>query len=411
MRDVKQLLENRIATEAELKERDPAITLDAIALLYEARKTIQTTYDTKRAELKQLSLTAQADPQVRDTARALRAESQAIASQLEEATSKLNEALLHLPNTLQPDVPRSQHKDDKVIVHVFGKPPQLHQGAQDHIELGKRHSILDFERASKIAGSGFPLYRGAGAKLEWGLINFMIDRAIANGFEFMMLPLLNNSTSLTASGNLPRFAEELYSTADGWHAIPTAEVPLTNFYRDETLDTKSLPIRIASYSPCFRREAGGHGKLARGLMRMHQFNKVETYSFCEPQQARREHEELVRNGESILESLGLHYRLANLPSSDLASQSSQTFDIEVWLPKAAMYSEVSSASNCTDFQARRANIKMKGGRKSGYVHTLNCSALATPRVMIALLETYQRPDGSIDVPQVLQPYVGIDRIE
>ena len=408
---VKELVTNKDAIEAELRQRDPTVSLDSIVGFYDSRRTIQKRLDAVHGNIKSLAKDARHDEVARATIRSLREQERSITAELSAVADELTNALLYLPNRLQPDVPRSPNKEDKDIIHIYGAAPHLPIDALDHIALGRKHSLLDFDRAAKIAGSGFPLYRGVGARLEWGLINFMLERAQRNGFEFMLLPLFNSTESLTASGNLPRFADELYSTEDGWHAIPTAEVPITNLYRGEILDVAELPLRVVSYSPCFRREAGGHGKLARGLMRMHQFNKVETYSFCSPEQAKDEHQNLVRNGESILEDLGLHYRLANLPSSDLAQQSSQTFDIEVWLPKAEMFSEVSSASNCTDFQARRANIRFRGHQENQFVHTLNCSALATPRVMIALLETYQQLDGSIVIPDVLRPYVGVNRIE
>lgn len=316
---------------------------------------------------------------------------------------KAQEAVLGLPNMIADGVPRSANKNDKDIWRIWGEQKDC---LDDHLTIVENNGLVDFKNGTKIAGSGFPLYKGKGARLEWGLINFMLDKAFDKGFEFFLPPIVNNTASLTAAGNLPKFADEIYSTTDEMHLIPTAEVPITNYFRGETLSETDLPARIVSFSPCFRREAGAYGRMSKGLMRLHQFNKVETYVVCTPEQAAAEYEMLIANGEEILQDLGLSYRIANLPSCDLANQAAQTVDIEIWLPKLGDFSEVSSASNCTDYQARRANIKTD---KKRFANTLNCSALATPRVMIALLETYQDGD-SIIIPEALRPYVGCEKL-
>ncbi len=401
-----------------LRQRDPSISLDAVTSFEFERIRLQRQYDDSRRQINEnskkmskLDRSTDEFSALRQAGKELNGKSASIKTSLDDITNKLRSALLELPNVILPEVPISQDKEDKQIVRVYGSKPEFYFSPVDHVTLGEKLGILDFKRGAKIAESGFPIYVGKGAILEWALINFMIDTARASVFQFVLLPFLNNTTSLVTTGNLPKFADELYTCKrDELHLIPTAETPLTNLYRDETLAGDTLPVRLASYSPCFRREAGAAGKMTRGLMRIHQFNKLETYSFCLPEQAKEEHERLIKNAESLLEKLGLHYRLANLPSCDLAQQSSQTFDIEVWLPYLGQYSEVSSASNCQDYQARRANIKYKTPKSGGFVTTLNCSALATPRVMISLLESNQTSDGHIIIPEVLKKYTDFDRI-
>lgn len=418
MLDIRLIVERKEEVEANLRKRDPSISLDGVASLAERQRELRHAYDESRHSINSANdYMRSADKKSAAFAdkvgelRALKGQSQGIKAQLDEIETRLREEMLALPNMIADGVPVSGRKEDKDIVYVFGEKPQFDFTPKDHVVLAKEHGLIDFDRGTRMAESGFPLYTGKGATLEWALINYFIDHARDKGFDFQLFPLLNNTASLTASGNLPKFAEEIYSCErDPLHLIPTAEVPITNLYSGETIPEERLPVRIVSYSPCFRREAGSYGKMARGLMRLHQFNKVETYSFCTPEQAKAEHELLIENGQEILRELGLHFRLANLPSCDLAQQSSQTFDIEIWLPHLGDYSEVSSASNCRDYQARRANIAYKGAEGRGFVHTLNCSALATPRVMIALLESNQTADGRIRVPEPLQRYTRFSEI-
>lgn len=418
MLDIHLITQDKGTVEANLRQRDPSISLDHVIELEKQRAAMQRDYDSLRQQIntrgKEIAKMPKDSPQFLTSKNEMRAVSDRatqLGDELGRVRGELETELLALPNMVRQGVPISDRKEDKEIVHAWGEKPAFDYKPLDHVALGERLGILDFERGVKIAESGFPVYVGKGALLEWALINHMVRNAVSHGFNFMLLPLLNNTKSLMTTGNLPKFAEELYSCQrDDLHLIPTAETPITNFHRDETLPADSLPVRIASYSPCFRREAGSHGKLARGLMRLHQFNKLESYSICLPEQTQEEHKMLIENGERILKDLGLHFRLANLPSCDLAQQSSQTFDIEIWLPCLGQYSEVSSASNCGDYQARRANIRFKGDQGRGFAYTLNCSALATPRVMIALLESNQTPDGHVVVPEVLRRDTGFDVI-
>lgn len=403
-----------------LRKRDPSINLDELLRLEAERKGLQTKYEGARQEVNRISEEISTKrrgnksgdfSELITRSRQVNLEAGGLYTILEGVSKSIETELLKLPNLILPEVPVSMRKEDKDIVHSYGEKPIFNFKPLDHVTLGERLDILDFERGAKIAESGFPIYKGKGAVLEWSLINFMIDRAVDSGYDFMLLPLLNNTRSLVTTGNLPKFAEELYSCQrDDLHLIPTAETPLTNLHRDEILDVSKLPKRMASYSPCFRREAGSGGKMSRGLMRIHQFNKLETYSICLPENASEEHQRLINNGESILKDLNLHFRLANLPSCDLAQQSAQTFDIEIWLPVLGQYSEVSSASNCLDYQARRANIKYRRGDQKDYTYTLNCSALATPRIMISLLESNQTESGHVVVPEALRRYTRFDKI-
>jgi seryl-tRNA synthetase len=326
-------------------------------------------------------------------------------------SDELNQYLLEVPNIIQDDVPRSQNKEDSEILYTYGQVPTHNFSAKDHLELVESNKLVDFKVGSKMAGNGFALYRGKGAILEFALINYMLNHHIKNGFEFVLPPILNNTESLTGSGNLPKFANQIYSCKDDkLHLIPTSEVPLTAMFSGEIVDLSNGPKRLVAYTPCFRREAGAGGQRDKGLIRMHQFNKIETYSIVKPENAKMELEFLVENARTILEELGLHFRVANLPSCDLSLQSSQTYDIEIWLPYQKRYSEVSSGSNCTDYQARRSNMKFREGSSNKYVNTLNCSGLATPRLMVALLETYQNEDGSIDIPASLVPFTRFNKI-
>jgi len=418
MLDIHKIIASREDCEANLKKRDSNISLDALLQFETERKQLQRQYDEARTKInsasKQMSQTDKSSAEFetrRVEIRDMGNYADSLKTKLAEVEDKFRAELLILPNFISSEVPISPNKEDKQIVRTFGEKPIFDFPIQDHLTLGEKLNLFDFKRGTKIAEPGFPMYTGKGAFLEWSLINFFIDNARQSGFNFVILPILNNTESLITTGNLPKFAEEIYSCKrDNLHLIPTAETPITNIYRDEILDAKDLPVRIAAYTPCFRREAGASGKMTRGLMRLHQFNKLETYSICLPEQAKQEHERLIENGERILKQLNLHYRLANLPSCDLANQSSQTFDIEVWLPHLKQYSEVSSASNCLDYQSRRANIKFKNGNKKELTYTLNCSALATPRVMIALLESNQTQDGHVIIPESLRKYTQFDKI-
>jgi seryl-tRNA synthetase len=296
----------------------------------------------------------------------------------------------------------------------FGQKPQFSFPFKNHIELGEQLGLLDFPRAAKIAGSRFPLYRGKGALLEMALISFMMRyHTEKNGYIPIFPPFLGNPESFFAAGQLPKFADQVYfCPEDKLYLNPTAEVLLTNLHRDEILDGSQLPLKYCAYTACFRREAGTYGEEEKGLIRMHQFNKVELFKFTKPEESYQELESLVEDAEDILKELNVHYRVALLPTCDLAQQSAKTIDLEVWIPSQNRYYEVSSISNCEDFQARRGNIRFRRekGSKPEYVHTLNGSGLATSRLFVAILENNQQPDGSVLIPKPLQEYVGTDRL-
>jgi len=329
--------------------------------------------------------------------------------ELRELWGKLESMLLRLPNPPHDSVPVSEDENDKVIVRESGKKPEFGFKFKNHVELGTELGIFDFERGAKVSQSMFPLYVGDGARLEWALINYMRDVLVnEKGFKLVIPPFLVNETTMYTSGNLPKFGDQAYRCKDDdLYLIPTSEVPMTSMHRDEIFNEDDLPLYYCAYSACFRREAGAHGKGERGLIRVHQFNKVEMFKFVKPETSYDELEHLVSIAEELVRRLGLHYRTALLVSTDIAQQSAKTYDIEVWLPGQDRYYEVSSCSNCEDFQARRGAIryKEKDSKKNVLVHTLNGSGLATSRLMVSLVETFQREDGSISIPEVLRPYM------
>ncbi|NEO68756.1 serine--tRNA ligase [Moorena sp. SIO3H5] len=325
---------------------------------------------------------------------------------------QLNTLLLSLPNLPWESTPIGKSEAENVEVHRWGDEyiPKDFQ-ILPHWEIGEKLGILNFERGVKIAQSRFVTLIGAGAGLERALINFMLDQQIAAGYTEVMPPVLINSESLTATGQLPKFAEDSFKCSDDdlWLA-PTAEVPLVNLYRDEILEASQLPINVCAFTPCFRREAGSYGRDTRGLIRLHQFNKVELVKIVEPSTSSEEHQKLLKNAEVILETLKLPYRTVELCTGDIGFSAATTYDLEVWLPSQRTYREISSCSNCFDFQARRGRIRFKESGKKGtnFVHTLNGSGLAVGRTMSAILENYQQPDGTVKIPEALQPYMGRD---
>jgi len=329
--------------------------------------------------------------------------------QEKDLKSELEAFLLSLPNLPSKSTPIGKSEQENVEVRRWGDE-YIPQDAKilPHWEIGEKLGILNFERAVKVAQSRFVTLMGAGAALERALISFMLDKQIAAGYVEVMPPILINSQSLTATGQLPKFAEESFKcdTDDLWLA-PTAEVPLTNLYRDEVLEASQLPINHCAYTPCFRREAGSYGRDTRGLIRLHQFNKVELVKVVHPSTSEEEHQKLVRDAAAILEALKLPYRVIELCSGDLGFSAAKCYDLEVWLPSAGKYREISSCSNCLDFQARRGSIRFKEAGKKGtqFVHTLNGSGLAVGRTMSAILENYQQPDGTVRIPEALQPYL------
>jgi seryl-tRNA synthetase len=340
----------------------------------------------------------------------IKAELQTLEPQERQLKAKIESFLLTLPNLPSDSTPVGASEADNVEVRRWGEVYLPQQPVKPHWEIGETLGLLDFKRATeKIAQSRFVVLLGAGAALERALISFMLDRHTRAGYQEILPPYLINSAALTASGQLPKFAEESFrcDNDDLW-LTPTAEVPLTNFHRDEILEADQLPRRYCAYTPCFRREAGSYGKDTRGLIRLHQFNKVEMYQFTHPDASFAALEGLVQDAEDILQKLQLPYRVLALCTGDLGFSSVKTYDLEVWMPSSGNYREISSCSNCLDFQARRANIRFKTSGQKGtqYVHTLNGSGLAVGRTMAAILENYQEANGAVRVPEVLQPYLG-----
>ncbi|MEL6488677.1 MAG: serine--tRNA ligase [Cyanobacteria bacterium J06621_3] len=332
-----------------------------------------------------------------------------------ELKAQIESILLTLPNLPSEITPDGKSEDDNVEIRRWGD--ELIESDKDclpHYEIGEQLGIMNFERSVKIAQSRFVTLLGAGAALERALISFMLVRHTGAGYTEVLPPVLVNSDSMQGSGQLPKFAEDGFKCdRDDLWLTPTAEVPLTNLHRDEVLTADQLPINYCAYTPCFRREAGSYGRDTRGLIRLHQFNKVEMYKFVHPEQSFDELEKLTADAEDILQQLKLPYRVLELCTGDLGFGATKTYDLEVWLPSAGKYREISSCSNCVDFQGRRANIRFKEAGKKGtqYIHTLNGSGLAVGRTMAAILENYQQPDGTIEIPDVLQPYMGMAAIK
>ena len=328
---------------------------------------------------------------------------------------ELNNFVLMIPNIQHESVPIGGGSDDNPILHSWGKKPTFAFEPKAHWDIGENLNILDFARGAKIAGARFTLYRGLAAALERALTNFMLDLHTGeHGYTEVLTPFMANRESMTGTGQLPKFAEDLFKIEGmDYFLIPTAEVPVTNIFRDEILEESKLPIYYVAYSPCFRSEAGSYGKDTRGLIRQHQFNKVEMVKFTKPETSYDELEKLTANAEEVLKRLGIHYRTVTLCTADLGFSSAKTYDVEAWMPGQNVYREISSCSNFEDFQARRASIRFRREEsgKVEFVHTLNGSGLAVGRTVVAVLENYQQADGSILIPKVLQPYMrGVDRI-
>jgi seryl-tRNA synthetase len=357
--------------------------------------------------------------QAKEDAAPLLAEMKQVADEIKRADeevsaldARLADFMLTVPNLTHSSVLPGRDAAANIEVRRWGAPPKFTFAPRPHWEIGEGAGILDLSRAAKIAGARFAVYRGWGARLERALASFFLDTHAASGYTELLPPFLVNTASLTGVGQLPKFAADMFHLegTDLW-LTPTSEVELTSFYRDETLEVDALPIKLCAWTACFRSEAGAAGRDTRGIKRQHQFQKVEMFKFTRPDQSYDELESLVRDAESLLQKLGLHYRVVQLCAGDMGFAAAKTYDIEVWLPSAGEYMEISSCSNCEAFQARRSGIRFrpKGG-KSEFVHTLNGSGLAVGRTWIALVENYQLEDGSIAVPEILRPYVGTDRI-
>ncbi len=384
---------------------------DRRAILAEAEE-LKHQRNTKSQRVGQLMKTGQeeAAAAIKEEVKAIGGRIRELDAELAQVEEKVNLFLLTLPNLPLDSVPRGLKEEDNLVVRHWGERPRFDFEPKPHWELGEALGLLDFERASKLAGARFVLLWGAAARLERALINFMLDiHTIEHGYVEVLPPFMVNSTSMTGTGQLPKFAEDLFKIEawDYW-LIPTAEVPVTNIHAQEVLDGESLPLNYTAYTPCFRAEAGSYGRDTRGLIRQHQFNKVELVAFTTPEDSPEALERLTGHAEAILRRLGLHYRVVALCTGDLGFSAAKTYDLEVWIPSAGVYREISSCSNFTDFQARRAGIRFKrpGGKGSEYVHTLNGSGLAVGRTLVAVLENCQQADGSVVIPEALRPYAG-----
>jgi seryl-tRNA synthetase len=333
-------------------------------------------------------------------------------SELSEIEVKIDILLRDIPNIADSSSPKGNTSEDNVQIKIYGSKTEGDFKFLDHIELGKKLDILDFNTGAKISGSGFPFYKGKGAILERALINFMLDSHKQNGYTEVFVPFLVNRTSMEAAEKVPKFEEDMYRTEpDDLFAIPTAEVPIINIHRDEILNHKNLPIKYCGYTACFRREAGSYGKETKGFLRVHQFNKVELINFCLPEDSYNQMEMMLQDACGILEKLNIHYRVVNVCTGDMGFAASKQYDIEVWSPAENKWLEASSVSNCTDFQSRRANIRIKRDKKTEFPHILNGSGLATSRLYVSLIESNQTPEGKIIVPKVLQNYTGFNLID
>src|SRR5271157_1411458 len=356
-----------------------------------------------------------ASAQINET-KELREQIQQAEQKAAEQEARLREILTSLPNLPHASVPVGTSEADNVEARRWGAPPQFDFKPKPHWELGEELGVLDLERAAKLSGARFAVYWALGARLERALANFMLDlHTREHGYTEVLPPYLVNSESMYGTGQLPKFAQDLFRVPHGekdlW-LIPTAEVPVTNLYRDEVLDAARLPVCLTAYPSCFRSEAGSYGKDVRGIIRQHQFQKVELVKFSRPETSYDELEKLTNNAETVLQKLGLHYRVVTLCTADLGFASAKTYDIEVWLPGQNLFREISSCSNFESFQARRANIRYRpeGKSKTEFLHTLNGSGLAVGRTWVAVVENYQQADGSVRIPEALQPYMGTDRI-
>ncbi|MCS6802232.1 MAG: serine--tRNA ligase [Chloroflexota bacterium] len=411
------LREHADAVRTMLAHRGTDAPLDRILALDERRRAIIAENEALKQRRNEVSRQIGRDKErlaaLRDEMRRVGDRIKALDDEQRAIEAELDDLLLRVPNVPHSSVPIGATAEDNVVVRVWGERPTFPFPPRPHWEIGEALGILDLPRAAKISGSRFVLLRGAGAALERALITFMLDVHIReHGYTEVWPPYLVEPKAMVGTGQLPKFAGDFYQTQDGLSLIPTAEVPVTNLHREEILEPGTLPIRYVAFTPCFRTEAGSAGRDTRGMIRVHQFDKVELVKFVVPETSYDELESLTRDAEAILQRLGLHYRTVVLCTGDLGFASAKTYDLEVWMPGQDRYVEISSCSNFEAFQARRARIQFRrdAGARAEYVHTLNGSGLAVGRTLAAVLETYQQPDGSVLVPEALRPYLGVDRI-
>ena len=416
MLDVKFLRENLEEAERRLKTRGGAVDLSGFKELDTQRRRLLTEAEALRARRNSVSEEIAKLKKEKMDAAALISEMQdegarlkALDADVARVEAELNDFLLCVPNLPHASVPVGKDSNDNPVVRTWGSAPVFNFSPKEHGDVGESLGIIDFERAGKISGARFSLLVGAGALLERALINFMLDlHTRQHGYTEVLPPFMVKAAALMGTGQLPKFKEDLFKIeGNDFYLIPTAEVPVTNIHNDEILDEERLPVKYAAYTPCFRREAGSYGKDVKGLIRQHQFDKVELVKFSHPDSSYEELEKLTNNAEEVLKRLGIHYRVVALCTGDMGFSSAKTYDIEVWLPGQGKYREISSCSNFEDFQARRAGIRFrpKGG-KPRFVHTINGSGLAVGRTLVAILENFQQEDGSFVVPEALRPYTG-----
>jgi seryl-tRNA synthetase len=425
MLDLNFVRDNLPVVEEKLRQRgmDPAAVLKDFGEVDTQRRHAISAAETAKAQRNKASEEiAKAKKAGQDASAAmaqtkeLREQIQALEKTATDLDARLREILSGIPNLPHASVPVGHSAEENVEVRRWGSPPKLDFAPKPHWELGEQLGVLDLERAAKLTGARFAVYWDLGAKLERALANFMLDLHTGeHGYIEVLPPYLVNSESMYGTGQLPKFAADLFRVPHGendlW-LIPTAEVPVTNLYRDEVLDSARLPISLTAYTPCFRSEAGSYGKDVRGIIRQHQFQKVELVKFSRPENSYEEHEKLTRDAEEVLQKLGLHYRVMALCTGDMGAAAAKTYDIEVWLPGQHLFREISSCSNFEAYQARRANIRYRpeGKNKTEFVHTLNGSGLAVGRTWVAIVENYQQADGSVVIPEVLRPYIGAEKI-
>jgi seryl-tRNA synthetase len=425
MLDLNFVRDNLPVVEEKLRQRgmDPAAVLKDFGEVDTQRRHAISAAETMKAQRNKASEEIAKAKKAGQDASAAMAQTKELREQIQtlektatDLDARLRDILSGIPNLPHTSVPVGHSAEENVEVRRWGSPPKLDFTPKPHWELGEQLGVLDLERAVKLTGARFAVYWDLGAKLERALANFMLDlHTREHGYTEVLPPYLVNSESMYGTGQLPKFAADLFRVPHGekdlW-LIPTAEVPVTNLYRDEVLDSARLPVSLTAYTPCFRSEAGSYGKDVRGIIRQHQFQKVELVKFSRPENSYEEHEKLTRDAEEVLQKLGLHYRVMALCTGDMGPSSAKTYDIEVWLPGQQLFREISSCSNFEAYQARRANIRYRpeGKNKTEFVHTLNGSGLAVGRTWVAIVENYQQADGSVVIPEVLRPYIGAERI-
>jgi seryl-tRNA synthetase len=431
MLDARTVAENLEEIQRQLARRSPAAAESLAGLDGLARRRVELITKTEQLQARRnaanqemTKLAKGGDKSAfqarREELKTLSDEIKQMESSLAELLAEMEQRLLLVPNVPHASVPDGHSSDDNPVIRVWGEKPKYDFEPKAHWDLGTDLKILDFERAAKLSGARFAVLYGLGARLERAICSFMLDlHTIEHGYREVYPPYLVKASAMRGTGQLPKFEEELFKTrrndpndTSALYLIPTAEVPLTNLHADEILEVEQLPLAYTAYTPCFRSEAGSYGKDVRGLIRQHQFDKVELVRFVTPEQAQQQLELLTHHAEMVLQRLGLHYRVITLCAGDLGNSSTKTYDLEVWLPSQQAYREISSCSWFTDYQARRAQIRYRPEPKAKprFVHTLNGSGLAVGRTLVAILEQYQRADGSIDVPEVLRPFMGVDRI-